>query len=155
LYVISEAERVKIIYDHLVIILSRLIFLSLLVLTVSAIGLASATSINILERTREIGIMRAIGATPRSLSSIFKLEGLYISIFSIVLGLIITLPFSAHASQFFGRLMHKDSDILGLILSAFGLAITVLFTILFAWLASTIPAKKAIKVKPRIALSYE
>ena len=61
----SQAERSKIIYDHLNIILTLLAFLAMLVLVVSALGMASATGINIMERTREIGVLRAIGATPK------------------------------------------------------------------------------------------
>ena len=52
-YVMSQAERVKIIYDHLNIILSVLILLSFLVLLVSAVGMASATGINIWEPPRK------------------------------------------------------------------------------------------------------
>lgn len=48
LYVMSQAERVRIIYDHLNIILTVIVFLSLLVLVVSALGMASATGISIL-----------------------------------------------------------------------------------------------------------
>ncbi len=79
LYVMSHAERVRIIYEHLNIILVALMLLSFLVLIVSAIGNASAVSVDVLQRTRELAVMRAIGATPRILSRLLRLEGLIVS----------------------------------------------------------------------------
>lgn len=92
LYVMSQAERVKIIYDHLNIILTVIVFLSLLVLVVSALGMASATGISILERTREIGVLRAIGATPKLIFQLFVAEGMIVSAASILLGLLLAWP---------------------------------------------------------------
>ncbi len=102
LYVMMQAERVKIIYDHLKIVLVTIVFFSLLVLVVSAIGMASATSINIMERTREIGVLRAIGATPRIIYDLFVSEGMIASVISICLGLLLSWPLSIVASKFFG-----------------------------------------------------
>lgn len=155
LYVMSEAERVKIIYDHLDIILSIIVFLSFLVLLVSAIGMASATSINIGERTREIGVMRAIGATPRTIYKIFVNEGMIIGGMSIVLGLVISFPLSRLASVFFGNLVLGEKAILHNSMSLSGFWITLGVTLLFCWVASRIPARAAIRVSTQEALAYE
>ncbi len=155
LYVMSQAERVKIIYDHLNIILMTIVFLSFLVLMVSAIGMASATGINIMERTREIGVMRAIGATPQKIYSLFVMEGMITSILSIGLGLILSVPLSKLAAIFFGNLMLGKEAVLQYAFSPLGFVITVVVTILFGWLASQIPAKSAILVPTHKALSYE
>ncbi|MEI6348786.1 MAG: FtsX-like permease family protein [Bacteroidota bacterium] len=155
LYVMSQAERVKIIYDHLNIILTTIVFLSFLVLLVSAIGMASATGINILERTREIGIMRAIGATPKKIYSLFVAEGMVVSVFSIILGLIIAYPLSQLAAIFFGNLMLGKEAELEYAFSPLGFLITLVVTLLFGFLASRIPAKSAIRISTQEALSYE
>jgi len=97
--VMSDAEKVNVVFDHLNIILSIIVFLSFLVLLISAVGMASATGINIGERTREIGVMRAIGATPKKIYSIFVSEGMIVSFFSILIGLILSYPLSQLASQ--------------------------------------------------------
>ena len=78
-YVMSQAERAKIIYDHLDIILTLFTFLSSLVLVISTLGMAAATGTNIMERTREIGVMRAIGATPEIIYGLFVGEGAVVS----------------------------------------------------------------------------
>ncbi|MBL8994927.1 MAG: FtsX-like permease family protein, partial [Spirochaetia bacterium] len=102
LYVMSQAERVKIIYDHLNIILSTILILAFSVLSVGGLGMASATGINIMERTREIGVMRAIGATPRRIHSLFVSEGMIVVGASLFLGLLLAWPLSFAASRFFG-----------------------------------------------------
>jgi putative ABC transport system permease protein len=155
LYVMSQAERVKIIYDHLDIILSTIIILSFLVLVVSAIGMASATGINIWERTREIGIMRSIGATPKMIYKLFIIEGLLTSVLSIVLGLIMAYPLSQLAAVFFGNLMLGEDANLQYAFSVSGFVITIVVTLLFGFLASRFPAIAAIKMSTQKALAYE
>jgi len=155
LYVMSQAERVKVIYDHLNIILTTILFLALTVLVVSALGMASATGINIMERTREIGVLRAIGATPKMIYGLFVAEGMLISGVSVLLGLLLSWPLSFAASPFFGNLMLGDGALLRLVFSANGFWITLVATLAFGWLASRIPARSAIKVSTRAALAYE
>ena len=154
-YVMSQAERVKIIYDHLDIILSTIILLSFLVLVVSAVGMASATGINIWERTREIGVMRAIGATPKKIYSMFLNEGMITSVISILTGLLLSYPLSQVAAMFFGKLMLGNDARLEYAFSPSGFVITIAVTLLFGWMASRIPANSAIKVSTHQALSYE
>jgi len=154
-YVMSQAERVKVIYDHLDIILSTIILLSFLVLVVSAVGMASATGINIWERTREIGVMRAIGATPKKIYVLFLNEGMITCVISILIGLMISYPLSRLAAVFFGRLMLGNDAKLEYAFSPSGFFITLAVTLLFGWMASRIPAKSAIKISTHSALSYE
>ncbi len=155
LYVMSQAERVKVIYDHLNIILTTIVFLSLLVLVVGALGMASATGISIMERTREIGILRAIGATPAMIFRLFVAEGMITSIASIALGLLLAWPLSKVASFFFGNLMLGEGAALRYVFSVEGFAITLVTTLVFGWLASRIPAHRAVRVSTREALAYE
>lgn len=153
LYVMMQAERVKIIYDHLKIIFVTIVFFALLVLVVSAIGMASATSINIMERTREIGVLRAIGATPKIIYSLFVAEGMIVSVISIFLGLLLSYPLSIVASKFFGNLMLEVE--LRYSFSRIGFVITLIATLIFGWIASRIPAQRAVSVSTREALAYE
>lgn len=155
LYVMSQAERVKIIYDHLNVILTTIVLFALLVLVVSALGMASATSINIMERTREIGVLRTIGATPEKIYNLFIAEGMIVSFASIVLGIMFSWPLSIAASSFFGNLMLGEGASLQFAFSKSGFFITLFSTFAFGWLASRIPAGNAIKVSTREALSYE
>ncbi|HEY0720418.1 MAG TPA: FtsX-like permease family protein, partial [Gammaproteobacteria bacterium] len=154
LEVMSHAERVKIIYDHLNIVLSVLLFFAFTVLLVSALGMASAMGISIMERTREIGVLRAIGATPVRIFRLFATEGMLISIASILLGLALSWPLSSAASVFFGDLMLGGAQ-LRFVVNEQGVWITLLTTLLFGWLASRIPARRAVRIATRQALAYE
>ena len=118
--------------------------------------MASATGINISERTREIGIMRAIGATPKKIYSLFTAEGMIISMGSVLLGLLLAIPLSSVAAVFFGRLMLGDQAILQYAFSQTGFWITLIVTVSFGWIASRMPAKNAVtKISTREALTYE
>lgn len=155
LYVMSQAERVRVIYDHLNIILTTLVFLSMTVLLVGALGMASATAINVQERTREIGVMRAIGATPRMIFRLFVAEGMIVSVSSILLGLVLAWPLSKAAAVFFGNLMLGEGATLRTAFSGQGLVIVLGATLAFGWLASRVPARRAIAVSTHEALAYE
>jgi putative ABC transport system permease protein len=154
LYVMSQAERVKVIYDHLNIVLSALIILSFSVLMVSTLGMASASGVSILERTREIGVMRAIGATPTMIYRLFVAEGMMASMASVVLGLLLAWPLSKAACATFGTLMLGEGASLRYTFSVQGFVITLATTLLFGWSASRGPARRAVAVSTREALAY-
>ncbi len=155
LYVMSQAERVKVIYDHLNIILTTIVFLALTVLVVSALGMASATGITIMERTREIGVLRAIGATPEMIYRLFVAEGIIVSSASILLGFLLSWPLSSAAAPFFGSLMLGGGALLRPEFSVNGFWITLAVTLAFGWSASRLPARGAINISTRAALAYE
>ncbi len=155
LYVMSQAERTKIIADHLNIILVTLLILAFLVLWVSALGMASATSITVMERTREIGVLRAIGATPNRILRRFVTEGMTTNLAGLALGLILSWPLSTVASAFFGRLMLGEGAVLRYAWSPAGCVVTVATSIVFGLLATRIPAGAAVRLSTRQALAYE
>lgn len=79
---------------HVAITLGFLMFVSVLSSIVGAMGLASTMSINVIERTREIGVMRAVGATTHAVLRIVVLEGVLISMVSWVVALVLSFPLS-------------------------------------------------------------
>ena len=155
LYVESQAERAVIIFEHLNIILMVIVFLSLLVLVVASMGMGSAMGINVMERTREIGVLRAIGATPETIVQLFVVEGFIISVLSVAAGLVLALPMSSLAAQFFGVLILGENTPLDFSFSEIGFFITLIVTLLFGYIASRVPAKKATRVSVREAIAYE
>ena len=155
IYVMSQAERAVIIFNHLNIILMIILFLSLLVLSVSSMGMGSAMGINIIERTREIGVLRAIGATPKMIIQLFVLEGFIISVPSIISGLLLALPMSSLAAGFFGELILGEDTPLDFAFSTPGFTITLIVTLLFGYIASRVPANKATEITVRQAIAYE
>ena len=154
-FVMVQAERLLVIYEHLYIILSTIVILAFIVLLVSALGMASAMAIDVINRTREIGVLRAIGATPPQITRLFEVEGFIVVFLSITLGLGISFPLSQVASTFFGELMLGEEAALELAVSSSGVFITVATAIIFGWVACRRTAKIALTVSTREALAYE
>jgi len=143
----------KALEDHLLIIATFLIVMSVLVIIVGGLGLATTISINTLERTREIGIMRAIGASPRSLTAIIVTEGIIIGLLSWMVAISLSWPLSKYISYKFGMIFFEAP--LEFAASASGIMIWFAIVIVFAALASFYPSWKAIKMPVSAAISYE
>jgi putative ABC transport system permease protein len=130
-----------------------LLTMSVLTATVGGIGLMSTMSINVVERTREIGVMRAIGATSPAIVGVFVMEGVVVGVLSWLLALPLSLP----GVRLFGDVIGQA--ILELPLdftySMGGLALWLLIVVGLSALASLWPALRAARVSVRQALAYE
>jgi putative ABC transport system permease protein len=113
---------------------------------VGGIGIMNIMLVSVTERTREIGIRQAVGATPQDIQSQFLTEALILSLVGGVIGII----FGITGSWVFSRFgdMPTVVDPLSIVL-AFGSAAAV--GILFGYL----PANKAAKLDPIVALRHE
>jgi putative ABC transport system permease protein len=147
------ADYRKVIEDHLLVLSTFLILMSILVLIVGGLGLASTMSINILERTREIGVLRAIGASSGSILKIIVAEGAIIGALSWALAIIIAWPVSAFVSTTFGMTFFEAP--LKLAVSIPGIIFWLANSTGFAALASLYPAWSATQLTVRQTLAYE
>ena len=110
-------------------------------------------SINVLERTREIGVMRAIGASDGAVLRVFLVEGLVIGVMSWFGGVILSQPMSRLISRQLGIAflqvpLHYEYNWLG---PVYWLVIVILISAL----ASLVPAFKAAQLSVRETLAYE
>ncbi len=138
---------------HMKVLVNSLLALAILMAVVGTLGLTSTISMNILERTREIGVMRAIGATPKKIRNLIVAEGLTIGILSIVIAFIVSLGLSYFMGKFIGHISFKTT--LTLTISLTAIIIWILIVTLGSYLATILPAKGANLVTTREALSYE
>jgi putative ABC transport system permease protein len=143
----------KAIEEHLVLIASFLIFMSILVVIVGGLGLASTMSINVLERTREIGVMRATGAGTLDVIRIVVSEGTLIGLLSWLLAVLLAVPVSAYLSYTFGMVFFDAP--LEFAISPLGGTIWLGIAAGFAALASLYPAWNAASLPVREVLAYE
>lgn len=90
--------------DHIVVLIRLLLAMAGVMATVGALGLASAMGTSVLERTREIGVMKALGATPRRILTTIMSEALVITSMSWVLAVLLSLPVTALLDQLLGSL---------------------------------------------------
>lgn len=121
-------------------------------LVVSSIMIGIITYISVLERTKEIGILRSIGASKHDISMVFNAETLIVGFVSGAMGIIVTLlliiPINAVIKNLSGI-----SNVAGLPWMA--ALILVLISMALTFIAGLIPAKMAAKKDPVVALRSE
>ena len=93
--------------ESLDILVVFLLIMAILTAIVGAMGLTGTMGMNVLERTREIGIMRAIGADDRAVMWTVIAEGFVIGFISFVLAIILSIPFTYLLSTLSVRLYFK------------------------------------------------
>ncbi|MDP4092216.1 MAG: ABC transporter permease [Bacillota bacterium] len=143
----------QVVVNHVILILALLMMMSVMVAAVGALGLASIIGTNVMERTREIGIMRSIGATGKAISVSVVMEGVFIGILSWVLSIIVSIPLTGfiarNTGQFiFPRVMAVEYPI-------WAPALWLLIVTLVSALAGYYPARKATRLTIREVLTYE
>jgi putative ABC transport system permease protein len=120
---------------------------------VGSLGLASTMSINVVERGREIGVMRATGATSLAIAGIIVGEGVLIGALSWLLAVPISYPGARFLSDAMGDSLIRIP--LEFNYSIDGVGFWLLVVLLLSALASLWPALRATKVSVREALAYE
>jgi putative ABC transport system permease protein len=135
------------------IIVSFLLTMAVLLAVVASLGLLGTLSINVLERSREIGVLRAIGAGDGAVTQLVLVEALVVA----GLGWLLALPLSYPI----GRLL---SDAVGRLFLGSALEFRYSTTGAFVWLglllalataASLVPARRAARLPVRAVLTYE
>lgn len=122
-------------------------------LIVSCIMIGIITHISVLERTKEIGILRAMGASKRNISEVFNAETFIIGLCAGLLGVgisaLLTIPINAIIQSLLGAATLTVS------LPVSYAAILVLLSMVITVIGGLLPAKKAAKKDPVIALRTE
>jgi putative ABC transport system permease protein len=130
-----------------------LLIMAVLLAAVGGLGLTGTMSINVLERTREIGVMRAIGASDRAIREIVMVEGAVIGLLSWAIGALLALPVSkvladAVGTSFLRRTLDFEYSLLGV-------AVWLAVVMIVATVASAFPAWRASRLTVREVLAYE
>ena len=121
-------------------------------LVVSSIMIGIITYISVLERTKEIGVLRSIGASKKDVSRVFNAETLIEGFVSGAMGIIITLILCIPANA----VIKNVTDISNVAqLPVAGAVILVVISMLLTTIAGLIPAKMAAKKDPVVALRTE
>ncbi len=127
--------------------------MAILIAIVGGLGLMGTMSINVLERTREIGVMRAIGASNGNIQSIVIVEGMVIGLISWVISILFSFPITGVLTYGVGMavLTAPMQPVFGIS----GVLVWLIFTIFLATVASAIPARRASRLTVRDTLAYE
>jgi putative ABC transport system permease protein len=151
--VITGAELREMTVQMVSILVSLLMLMALLTAVVGSIGLTGTMGMNVLERTREIGVMRAIGAVDSAIVKSVVIEGAFIGFISWLLALPLSFPISRLLLAIISTSMG-----IGRIESAFtpqGMVIWLGVVVALTALASLWPARNAARLTIREVLAYE
>lgn len=140
------------ILDHLVIILSILTLASLIVVFVGALALASALALSVVQRTRELGIMGAIGATPAALTRHIWAEGVLLGLLSWCAAMALAAPLTWLLESVCGNIFFKSP--LPFYMSPGAAAEWLGLVLVLASVCSFLPARHAARLTVREALSH-
>jgi len=131
---------------------SMLMDLSVVVASVGGIALMGALSISVVERTKEIGVLRAVGARSRTILSIFVMEGLLQGVLSWLIAVPVSLLFSQPLANAMGQAMFSAT--LDYQYDWPAVAIWLGIILVIATLASIMPARSATRISVRDSLTY-
>jgi putative ABC transport system permease protein len=134
-------------------LVTLLLFMAVLIATVGGLGLMGTMGMNVLERTREIGVMRAIGAENGVILQLVVVEGMLIGLISWVLSIVVSIPITHMLDNRLGTSLLTVP--LVYTLSAGGIAIWLGVVLVLAAIASTLPARNAVRLTVRDVLAYE
>lgn len=147
------AETRRVVEDHLLMVVEFLGAMAWVMIAVGGMGLASTLSLNVLERGREIGVLRAIGARDGAIALLVGAEGLVIVLLAWLVSLPLAMPISALLCEAFGRVMFavplRWMPGAGAALAWLGLMLAI------ALLACAWPARRALRISAARALAYE
>ncbi len=135
------------------IIVALLMVMAIVLAAVGGLGLAGSMSLNVLERTREIGVMRAYGASSAAVFRIVIVEGLLIGMMSWVLAIGLSLPISLFLAQNIGEAF-MDYPLIASVSSGGILAWAALVGVI-SIAASLFPALNAVRLTVTEVLAYE
>jgi putative ABC transport system permease protein len=148
----TESGR-QVFVDHLFIIVTFLMLMAALVAAVGGLGLMSTMSLNILERRRELGVMRAVGATSMKVLQVVLGEGMFIGLLSWALAIILSLPLTALVANVSGQIFIEAP--LELAYSPSGVGLWLGLVVVLAAIASSLPALKAAEMPVHEVLASE
>jgi lipoprotein-releasing system permease protein len=137
----------------------NIMFLTItLIVIVAALNIIATLILMVMEKTRDIGLLMAMGATPRMVNRIFFLQGALIGVIGTALGVALGLGWCALANAF--ELIKIPVDIYQISYVPFRMRAPELLaiigvTLLISFVSTLFPARRAAKIDPVVALKYE
>ena len=132
-------------------LVTSVLVLGFLIVAISMAGLVNALTMSVLERTREIGILRSIGARARDIRRIFATETVVLA----VLGWLIGIPIGLLLDFFLDRMTRKIVRVeVPFTFPVWNVPVALAGTIVLALLITLVPIGRAVRFKPGDALRY-
>ena len=145
---------------------NMLMFIILFIILVASFSIASSLLTSVVRKTKEIGVLAALGARPRQVAACFCFQGFFIGVTGTALGIglaMLALAFRNEVVHTFARLTHSEAALLRFYqfsnlpasYSAHDFVIIITSAVVIATLAGLLPAWRAARLKPVEALRSE
>jgi putative ABC transport system permease protein len=151
-YIQTVAENRQSAESQFAIFVGMLMALAVIVAIVGGIGLMGSLSISVVERTKEIGVMRAVGARSPTIMRMFMMEGVLQGLLSWLVAVPISFAAGRYAAQTLGQVMFSAN--LDYAYNYVAVLIWLVVIVVIAALASILPSRNATRISVRDSLAY-
>ena len=124
-----------------------------MIVIIGGLGLTGTMSLSVMERTREVGVMRSVGAETPILRGMFISEGLVVGLMSAALSFALSYPATLGLATALGLALRRPP--FSVVLTPLGYAIWLAIIVVVSVVASVAPANRASQISIREALAYE
>ncbi|HVR10066.1 MAG TPA: FtsX-like permease family protein [Thermoanaerobaculia bacterium] len=128
--------------QHMLMIYVFLIVVAFVLAAVGGLGLMTATSLNVLDRRRELAVLRAIGATPARVAGIVVVEAVFVALLACLVALLAAWPITAGLGAFVTAALLRG-----------GLDVTLSLPGIFGWLALSTALSVVASLAPAVSTS--
>ncbi|MGZ6638426.1 MAG: ABC transporter permease [Solirubrobacteraceae bacterium] len=125
--------------------------LGVLIVLISLVGLVNAMTMGVIERTREIGVLRCVGARGKDVRRIFRAEGVAVALIGWLIGVPLGWAMAHGLVSATASIVNTD---LSFVFPLSNIAITLVGTILLTLLVLIAPLRRAVRLRPGNALRY-
>ena len=152
-YTTAVKERVNDVSEKMNMVIFVLLVLAILTGLVGSVGLSGTLSLNVLERTSEIGILRAIGAYDKIVADLVIIEGMLVGLASYLIGSLLSFPITNILSNVVNLALFQAPA--SFAITSRGFLFWFAIVIIFSFFASYFPARNATRLTIREVLAYE
>ena len=145
---VSGRDRITRVLDIMVLVASALLGVAVLI---ALVGIGNTLSLSVIERTRENGLLRALGLTARQLRGTLAVEAVLIAVVGALLGVGLGTAYGISGAY---ALMGTDVHVVPAV-PVTRLAVILMVALVAGLLASVLPARQAAKVPPSAALAAD